>query len=190
MKFFHFHRRRTIAHRVVCFTCVGALGMAVNLLIYNPLFAMAGVTLASAVANVAANAFNYVLNNFWTFHDRRRRGLRFVSGYGSYFLCSSLAMAGTVVMVWAANHYLTPFLFQTPMLPKSGLGRLAANGYQAGAVLLGAALSFKLNMNVTWGRDADEPEITELKLHEPGKPGVEPAVRKAPAHWPRPYHEA
>lgn len=177
---------------MVCFGCIGIVGMVVNLLIYNPLIAIAGVTLASAIANVLSNAGNYVLNNFWTFHDRRRTGLRFVSGYGSYFLCSSLAMVGTVVMVWAANHFLTPVLFHSATLPKSGLGRLAANGYQAVAVAVGALLSFKLNLNVTWGRDADEPEITELKLQDHSQPTPDRLVRPAatPTRWPRAYPES
>jgi putative flippase GtrA len=166
--------------------------MVVNLLIYNPLIAAAGVTLASAIANVASNAGNYVFNNFWTFHDRRRTGLRFLSGYGSYFLCSSLAMVGTVVMVWLANHYFTPIFFHTARLPKTGLGRLTANGYQAVAVGAGALLSFKLNVTTTWGRDAHEPEITELKLVDHSKPAERP-VRPTPAasaRWPRAYPEA
>ena len=164
--------------------------MAVNLLTYNPLIAAAGVTLASAIANVVSNAGNYVLNNFWTFHDKRRTGLRFVSGYGSYFLCSALAMIGTVVLVALANHYITPILFHTARLPKSGWGRLAANAYQAGAVLVGALLSFKLNLTVTWGRDAGEPELTELKLqdHSKGPAPVRPA--STATRWPRVYPEA
>ena len=192
MKFWHFHNRQTTAQRIVCFGCVGLVGMVVNLLIYNPLIAAAGVTLASAIANVASNASNYVFNNFWTFHDRRRTGLRFLSGYGSYFLCSSLAMVGTVVMVWLANHYFTPIFFHTARLPKTGLGRLTANGYQAVAVGAGALLSFKLNVTTTWGRDAHEPEITELKLVDHSKP-VERPTRSTPAasaRWPRAYPEA
>jgi putative flippase GtrA len=195
LKFFPFYHRRTIAHRIVCFGCVGAVGMGVNLLAYNPLIAVAGVTVASAVANVVSNAGNYVLNNFWTFHDRRRTGLRFVSGYASYFLCSSLAMVATVVIVWFANHHLTPLLFHTARLPRTTAGRLAANGYQAGAVLLGSLLSFKLNLNVTWGRDAGEPELTELKLQEAAKPSEAPApanskrLRPAAPQWPRAYPE-
>lgn len=172
---------------MMCFGCVGLIGMAVNLVTYNLLIAAAGVTLASAIANVVSNAGNYVFNNFWTFHDRRRTGLRFISGYGSYFLCSSLAMVGTVTLVWVANHYLTPVLFHTSRLPKSGWGRLAANGYQAGAVLIGSLLSFKLNLNVTWGRDAGEPELTELKLQDLSKPPTGQIRPARPARWPRAY---
>lgn len=169
---------------MVCFGCVGLVGMAVNLAIYNILIAKVGrsgdldfLALASAIAVVVSNAGNYVFNNFWTFHDRRRTGLRFVSGYGSYFLCSALAMAGTVILVSVSNHYLTPLLFHARNLPNNRWGYLTANGYQAGAVLVGSLLSFKLNLNVTWGRDADEPELTELKLHEHARP-----AERAPKH--------
>lgn len=171
---------------MMCFGCVGLVGMAVNLIAYNPLIAVAGVTLASAIANVISNANNYVLNNFWTFHDKRRTGLRFLSGYGSYFLCSSLAMVGTVAMVWVANHYFTPVLFHTARLPKSGWGRLAANGYQSGAVLIGSLLSFKLNLTVTWGRDAGEPELTELKLQDLSKPPAHQHTGRTHIHNPNP----
>lgn len=183
---------------MVCFGCVGLFGMAVNLGVYNALIAKGGrsgdlqfVALASAIAVVVSNAGNYVVNNFWTFHDKRRTGLRFLSGYGSYFLCSFLAMAGTVILVSLATRYLTPILFHTRSIPNNRWGYLAANGYQASAVLVGSLLSFKLNLNMTWGRDADEPEITELKLHEHGKPAERHVVpAHAPVLRPRAYPKA
>ncbi len=68
--------------RFVLFGMVGALGVAVHLLILRALLQIGGLSFAKgqAITTVIVMILNFVLNNSVTYRDRRLRGLKFWAG--------------------------------------------------------------------------------------------------------------
>jgi len=64
--------------RFAKFAIVGAVGMAVDFLVFNLFFVGLGLApvAASIVSFLAAVTSNFVLNRSWTFHDSRTKALR------------------------------------------------------------------------------------------------------------------
>ena len=64
--------------RFAKFAIVGAVGMAVDFLVFNLFFVGLGLApvAASIVSFLAAVTSNFVLNRSWTFHDSRTKTLR------------------------------------------------------------------------------------------------------------------
>jgi putative flippase GtrA len=106
------------------FTVVGLIGYAINLLgVYRPLI-HAGVhyLVAATCSFLVAVTCNYVLNRYWTFHDRRGG----VASQGMRFFAVSLASLGANLLI-------------LHVLIRLGMGRFHG---QAVAIVLVTPLNF------------------------------------------------
>jgi len=155
----HFGRLNSLLRtRFFKFGLVGGLGIVVNL---------AGMVLAilligwkdwraSYFATSLAILHNYVLNNLWTFRERKRTGRSFFTGYLLYSTISLVGLAVTSVVyelltrAWASR--LQPYRGGHP------LPILSLLLCQFVAILSGVLLNFLLNKNITWRPDQSSSE--------------------------------
>ncbi|MGL4312497.1 MAG: GtrA family protein, partial [Sphingomonas sp.] len=93
--------RGLISPRFVLFAIVGGLGLGVHLAVLALLIDL-GVRFLSAqgVAVVAAIIFNYIVNNEFTYRDRRLTGLDFVGGMVVFAIICSI---GAIANIGVAN---------------------------------------------------------------------------------------
>lgn len=142
---------RRFPEQFIKFSIVGGLGVVVNLAIMALLIGPGRVQdwRASAMASLAANLHNYVLNNLWTFSERSHRGRHLlVKGYFSYLSMSALGLAITTAVYAGLSWGLTRFLLLPTQLPGSiEPVRLVC---QLVAILLGLAANYELNKTITW----------------------------------------
>jgi len=144
--------------RFLKFVVVGSAGVIVNLAVMAVLLAQTNLHgwRASAIASLAANFQNFILNNFWTYLDRPQIGFRKLDGYFSYLLTSAagLAVASGLYagFVGALAH---TYLLQPGISTHIFFTRL---GCQFVAVLAGIWTNFELNKVLPW------PEFVRLKL--------------------------
>ena len=98
--------------RFILFGMVGALGVAVHLLILRALLQLGGVSFAKgqAVTTVIVMILNYVLNNSFTYRDRRRRGWSFWGGLLTFCLACGLGVAANVAIASEAFHRGVPWV--------------------------------------------------------------------------------
>jgi len=84
----------------VLFGMVGALGVAVHLLILSALLRLAGLSFATgqAVTTFTVMILNFVLNNSVTYRDRRLKGWRFWRGLITFCLACGLGVAANVAI--------------------------------------------------------------------------------------------
>lgn len=99
---------RWVPLRLAAFLTVGLLGLGVHLSVLR-LIMMGGwsFTIAQAMAVTTAIAFNFSLNNAFTYRDRRLRGVRMLIGLGSFYAVCAVGAAASVGMgtlVYAAGH--------------------------------------------------------------------------------------
>ncbi|MEM6748408.1 MAG: glycosyltransferase family 2 protein [Pseudomonadota bacterium] len=89
---------RFVPVRFVMFAGIGGLGLFVHLAVM--LLSMEGIGSSFVVAQAAATgvaiAFNYTLNNTFTFRDQRLKGWRWLSGLLSFYVVCSLGAAANV----------------------------------------------------------------------------------------------
>ena len=129
---------RVIPTRFALFGTVGALGvgvhMAVLALVY--LIAGSGFALAQATATFAAMSFNFWLNNWLTYRDRRLRGFGpMLKGWlGFCATCSVGAVANVAV---------------ASLLEARGLYWILAAG---AGIVVGAVWNYALSSRFVWGR--------------------------------------
>lgn len=130
--------------RFAKFSVVGAFGIVVNLVVLGLILRFAGVSdwRASAAASAVATINNYILNNLWTFRDRVRRGLSFVSGFFSYLLACLVGLTTTTV-TYAGLSKATEKLLHSS-------SHLLPILYQFVAILIGSYFNYKLNKIQTW----------------------------------------
>jgi dolichol-phosphate mannosyltransferase len=88
-----------ISTRFLAFGLVGSAGVGVHLSVLRALLPHGlPFAIAQTAAMFTAMAFNYTLNNIFTYRDQRRRGWRFLTGFGMFAaLCSFGVMAGVGV---------------------------------------------------------------------------------------------
>lgn len=123
-----------ISTRFLAFGLVGSAGVVVHLFVLRALLPD-GLPFAAAqsAAMFTAMAFNYTLNNAFTYRDKRRRGWRFLTGYIMFAaLCSFGVVAGVGV---------SALLYTSP-------SRWWAAGLAAAAV--GSAWNYITNSAITW----------------------------------------
>ncbi|HEY5790891.1 MAG TPA: glycosyltransferase family 2 protein [Gammaproteobacteria bacterium] len=126
---------RYVPVRFVLFVGVGLTGVAVHLLVLGLLHRALeqGFVLSQALATLVAMTWNYLLNNAFTYQDRKLHGLAFVRGLLSFYLACSV---GAVI-----NVELAGFLFEraTPWLLAGFLGAVA-----------GAVWNYAITATFTW----------------------------------------
>ena len=136
-----------VSNRLFKFLVVGALGVGVNLLVMA-LLIQAGYLRdwrASTIASAIAALHNYLLNNHWTFADRRRSGSALFSGALLYLPMSAAGVAITTV----TYSILTLARFRVHF----GTSSLYPYAVQLIAISFGTYLNYRLNKVFTWRSD-------------------------------------
>jgi dolichol-phosphate mannosyltransferase len=127
---------RIVPVRFVVFAGVGATGLAVHLLALGlTTWAGAQFVYAQTFAVIVAMTWNFLLNNFITYRDRRLKGVRLVWGLLSFYLICSV---GAVANVGVAD-----FVFN-----RNGTWWVAG---LAGAAI-GVVWNFAVSSFLTWRR--------------------------------------
>ena len=139
---------KKVSTRLVKFVLVGGSGVLVNLVAMALLLRLVGWKdwRVSAIANVIATLSNYLLNNHWTFRDRRRTGLSLTGGLFVYMLMSAAGIAFTS----ASYGFLSRIHFKGA--PMTSYVQLM--GIQLIAVAAGAYLNYFLHNSFTWRKSA------------------------------------
>jgi dolichol-phosphate mannosyltransferase len=127
--------------RFVLFSLVGGLGLIVHMMTLA-IALYGGVTFAAsqAIAVVIAMTVNFVINNFFTYYDRRLTGWRFLGGLLSFYIICSV---GAVANVGAA----------AIVYSKQPIWWLAA----LAGVVVGAIWNYTVSGFYTWNR-ARQPD--------------------------------
>jgi dolichol-phosphate mannosyltransferase len=122
--------------RLLLFLIVGGLGVAVHLGVLGALlFSGLGFAFAQAGAVGTAMTFNFVLNNTFTYSDRRLRGMRFFTGLFSFY---AVCLIGAAANVGVGTYY-------------HGADHSWWLAGVAGA-LIGAVWNFAASSVITWRR--------------------------------------
>ena len=99
--------------RVASFLVVGSTGLIVHMaVLYSLLGGGAAFSTAQTGAALTAMTFNFTLNNWLTFHDRRFRGWGLVYGWLAYLLICSVGLAANVSVaswVYLQLHWFAMF---------------------------------------------------------------------------------
>lgn len=129
---------RVIPTRFALFGTVGALGVVVHLAVLYVLliFAGEGFALSQAIAVLVAMTFNFWLNNWLTYRDRRlKQWGEFLRGWASFCItCSVGALANVAV---------------ASLLEAQGLFWLAS---ALAGILVGSVWNYALSSRFVWGR--------------------------------------
>jgi len=92
--------------RFLLFALIGGLGVGVHLTTLWTVLHFADFPVAQAAATVVAMTGNFLLNNLFTYRDRRLKGWRIVSGLGSFYaVCGIGAAANVGVAASIAGHH-------------------------------------------------------------------------------------
>jgi putative flippase GtrA len=130
--------------RLLRFFVVGGMGVVVNLVTMALLMqsGFSGDWRTSAIANVVATLHNYLLNNHWTFSDRRRNGRALLHGAFLYFSVAAVGIAISTVFysILSQAHFRNNF-------GTSSLYLLAA---QLVSIFVGSYFNYTLNKSFTW----------------------------------------
>ncbi|KTE19353.1 dolichol monophosphate mannose synthase [Sphingopyxis sp. H050] len=97
---------RFIPVRLLKFLMVGGLGVFVHLAVLRALLGLGDSFLtAQTGAVIVAIAFNFFLNNSFTYADRKLQGWRVLGGLASFYAISALgAVANIGIGTWMAGH--------------------------------------------------------------------------------------
>jgi len=88
---------RFIPTRLVSFLAVGGLGVAVHLAVLGTALALGATFLNGQFTAVAtAIAFNFYLNNRFTYRDRRLKGWKMLTGLLSFYLVSAVGAVANI----------------------------------------------------------------------------------------------
>lgn len=139
---------KRISTRFLKFLVVGGSGVFVNLAAMALLLRLLGLRdwRVSAMASVIAAFSNYLLNNHWTFRDRRRTGRALSGGVLLYLIMSGVGIAVTAA-IYAG---LTRIRFAAgPMT-----SYIQLMGIQLIAISAGTYLNYVLNNSFTWRESA------------------------------------
>jgi len=142
-----------VSSRLLRFLAVGGIGIVVNLSAMS-LLIQSGFSRdwrASAVANVVATFHNYLLNNHWTFGDRRRNGRALLHGAFRYF---SVAVVGIAISTVSYS-----ILSQLHFRNNFGTSSLYLLGIQLVSILLGTYLNYNLNKVFTWPPQSEDTPL-------------------------------
>lgn len=97
---------RVVPVRLLKFLMVGGLGVFVHLAVLRAVLgAGSAFVTAQTAAVMTAIAFNFFLNNGFTYADRKLKGWRLVGGLASFYAISALgAVANIGIGTWMAGH--------------------------------------------------------------------------------------
>jgi dolichol-phosphate mannosyltransferase len=125
---------RFVPLRLISFLAVGGIGVGVHLGILGLLLAIGLPFLTAQICAVmTAMSLNFVLNNIFTYHDRRLRGWKMVTGLLSFYaICSLGAVANIGIGTWVNAQHSQWWV--------AGLA----------GVLIGAVWNFAASSFVTW----------------------------------------
>jgi dolichol-phosphate mannosyltransferase len=128
---------RFVPVRFATFAVVGSLGVAVHFAVLTLLFRAlsVGFTVSQTTAAAVAMVSNYILNNAFTYRDRRRKGWRWLSGLASFMIACSL---GAFANVGIAS-YLYSGQTKWPVAALMG-------------ILVGAVWNYAVTSVYTWKR--------------------------------------
>jgi dolichol-phosphate mannosyltransferase len=88
---------RFIPTRLVSFLAVGGLGVVVHLSVLGAMLALDASFMSGQFAAVAtAIAFNFFLNNRFTYRDRRLKGWKMVTGLLTFYLVSAIGAVANI----------------------------------------------------------------------------------------------
>ena len=137
--------RGLIPPRFVLFSVVGTLGLGVHLLVLGTLLGSgSGFMESQTVATYIAMIFNYLVNNEFTYGDRRLRGFSFIVGMVLFVvICSVGALANISVAELAMRN--------TQNWSLAGI---------AGA-LMGAVFNFGAASSIVWNRKRPRRRLEE-----------------------------
>lgn len=105
--------------RLVKFGLVGVSGVFVNLVVFELLFRLASVPFSLANAGgIALSVFsNFLLNDAWTWGDRKKGARRrdWLSRVGKYYISAAAAAGVQLTVAWAVNRALSaPIQIEVP----------------------------------------------------------------------------
>ena len=105
------HLGSLINVRFVLFGMVGAVGVAVHLLILNSLLRTGGLGFAKAqtATTFLVMILNFVLNNSVTYRDRRLKGWKFLGGLVTFCTACGLGVVANVAIANEAFHHGMPW---------------------------------------------------------------------------------
>lgn len=128
---------RFLPVRFLMFGLVGSFGVLVHLAFLGLSFRLLGVGFAVAqlIATVVAMTNNFVLNNVFTYRDRRLHGLGMLRGLVLFYATCALGAAANVAIASVVFEH-------TQNWPLAG----------ATGALVGAVWNFALSSAFTWGR--------------------------------------
>ncbi|WP_447932879.1 glycosyltransferase [Sphingopyxis fribergensis] len=97
---------RFVPVRLLKFLMVGGLGVFVHLAVLRTILGTGSAFITAQTAAVmTAIAFNFFLNNSFTYADRKLKGWRLIGGLASFYAISALgAVANIGIGTWMAGH--------------------------------------------------------------------------------------
>ncbi|ALJ16253.1 glycosyltransferase [Sphingopyxis macrogoltabida] len=97
---------RFVPVRLLKFLSVGGLGVFVHLAVLRSMLGLGEPFVAAqTMAVVVAIAFNFFLNNSFTYADRKLKGWRMLAGLATFYAISALgAVANIGIGTWVAGH--------------------------------------------------------------------------------------
>jgi len=136
--------------RLLKFLVVGGVGVIVNLVAMAMLIqaGFPGDWRASAIASAVGGLHNYLLNNHWTFSDRRRNGRALLNGAFLYLPMAAVGIAITTVSY--------SILLQSRFRISFGTSSLYLLGAQLVSILFGTYLNYSLHNIFTWRSDRNQ----------------------------------
>ena len=140
---------RRVPTRMMKFAIVGGIGILVNLLALAFIQQVSGTRVwwTSMAANFVATLHNYIVNNLWTFSDRRHEGGSWLKGAMLYFAVATIGIGVTTGCYTlftgpGARHLLREAIGSVP----AWFALLA----QLAAIVVGTSLNYFLNKTITW----------------------------------------
>jgi len=132
---------RYVPVRFIAFAFIGGLGVFVHMAVLWLMFRGLGETFVAGqtAATLVAMTFNFFLNNWFTYRDRRLRGWGLLRGWISFSLACSL---GAV-----ANVGIATYLFNTA--PAGGLWWVLS---ATAGILIGAVWNYAVTSVYTWNQ--------------------------------------
>jgi dolichol-phosphate mannosyltransferase len=128
---------RYVPVRFLAFATIGGLGVFVHLAVLTFAYRLAGIDFVGAqtIAVGVSMVFNYSVNNVLTYRDRRRRGMKWLTGLASFVVACSVGAA--------ANVGVAAYLFS-----RRAEWVVAA----VAGVLVGAVWNYAVTSVYTWGK--------------------------------------